>query len=473
MEIIEKEDIQGIIVKGYAHLPACKFVLLGMGSKQAAQQWLQLIAQNITRGSEKKPPAAVNLAFTYEGLKVLGLDGSSLDTFPLEFEDGMTTPHKQLFLGDFGNSAPDKWEWGGPQQTPVHALLMLYAPDETSLQLLYDMQRQHFAQFQLTEIKRLDTAVLGQRKEHFGFHDGIAQPTIKGLGKQDTPENTVAAGEFILGYKDAYNQYPDTPQVPLLQGKESSLPPAVKPGMLDFGKNGSYLVFRQMAQDVQVFWQYIESITMQDGKSDEQAMIQLAAKMVGRWPSGAPVSVCPDKDDTSMESRDDFGYRAVDSAGLRCPIGSHIRRTNPRDAMDASSSKSMEIANKHRILRRGRSYGKPVCDSLEPAEILRSKNFEGERGLYFICFNAAINRQFEFIQNAWVNNPKLLGLNHERDPLIGNNAHPDDAHQCGFFSVPANGLRRHYSNIPDFTTVKGGAYFFMPGLHALAYLAAR
>ena len=471
MEKIETHDIQGLIIKSYSSLAASNFLLLQIKNKDAVKKWLQKLLPDITRADEKPTVSAQNIAFTYNGLQELSLPAEVLDTFPLELEDGMTTAHKQLFLGDFGSSAPDNWEWGGSKNEAVHIVLMIYAADDIILNELYLKHKEQFENNGLHEIKRLETAVLSKRKEHFGFHDGIAQPTIQGLDRVDSPGNTVAAGEFILGYKNSYDQYPDTPMI-TSEKSAGKLPEAQEGGMLDIGKNGSYLVFRQMEQDVELFWKYMEKVTGENSKADAYEMIKLAAKMVGRWPSGAPVCLCPDKDDEEMENKDSFAYRAGDSEGLKCPIGSHIRRTNPRDAMDADKHASVQIANKHRILRRGRSYGKPVCESLDPKDILTSKNFEGERGLHFICFNTDISRQFEFIQNAWVNNPKLSNLYNERDPVIGNNLHPEDATQIGVFSIPMNGLRTRYTDVPQFVTVKGGAYFFMPGLKALAFLSA-
>lgn len=471
MNELETHDIQGIIIKGYAALPACTFLVLRIQQKQAAQKWLQQLLPQITNGHQRPEQQAMNIAFTLEGLRALGLPTESLNTFPIELEDGMLTPHKQLFLGDFGNNAPEHWQWGGPHTAPVHILLMLYAAEESLLTSNIRQQLQQLPANGLELVTELDTAVLTQRKEHFGFRDGIAQPTIEGLHRKDAPENTVPAGEFILGYTNSYGQYPESPLV-AHSAHSTTLPGADTPGQRNLGKNGSYLVFRQMEQDVQLFWQYVRDATLQNGEPNDEEMIKLAAKMVGRWPGGAPICLTPDKDDSSMENMDAFAYRSHDSAGLKCPIGSHIRRTNPRDAMDADLKTSIEIANKHRILRRGRSYGRPVCESLHPCDILKAENFEGERGLHFICFNANIARQFEFIQNAWVNNPKLFNLNNERDPLIGNNEHPEDEYRTGFFSTPQNGLRKRYTNIPSFVTVKGGAYFFMPGLKALAYLSA-
>ncbi|BAV08325.1 Dyp-type peroxidase family [Filimonas lacunae] len=469
MNTLDTHDIQGIILKGYAQLPASHFLLLAIDSNNQVGPWLQKVAEQVMPGNRKPTTQALNIAFTYTGLQALGLPADAMQTFPLELEDGMTTPHKQLFLGDFDYNDPRKWHWGGPTNEPVHALLMLYALDEDTLDELYQQQVQQLPTG-VRLIKKLETSVLSKRKEHFGFRDGIAQPTIEGLSRTDTPENTVAAGEFILGYKNSYQQYPDSPVVTSTPAA-THLPEATTNNTHDLGKNGSYLVFRQMEQNVQQFWQYMHDATAENGETNAEEMIKLAAKMMGRWPSGAPICLSPDKDDSSMENHDSFAYRASDSEGLKCPIGSHIRRTNPRDAMDVDLKTSIEISNKHRILRRGRSYGKPVCESLEPSEILSSKNFEGERGLHFLCFNTSIARQFEFIQNAWVNNPKLFNLNNERDPIIGNNHHPEDEHKSGFFSTPRNGLRKRLSNIPPFVTVKGGAYFFMPGIKALSYLS--
>lgn len=471
MNQLETNDIQGIIIKGYASLPACTFLLLHVQQPQQARQWLQQLIPQVTPAHQKPGQQALNIAFTYQGLQALGLPAQSLDSFPIELEDGMTTPHKQLFLGDFDTSAPEHWQWGSTHTTPVHILLMLYAAEEAVLQTWQQQLLQQLPGAGVTLVQELDTAVLTQRKEHFGFRDGIAQPTIEGLHRQDVPENTIPAGEFILGYTNSYHQYPDVPVVPDTPASQL-LPAAETTGMRNLGKNGSYLVFRQMEQNVQGFWEYVRAATAEEGNPNADEMIKLAAKMVGRWPSGAPICLAPEKDDTSMENMDSFAYRSHDSTGLKCPIGSHIRRTNPRDAMDADLKTSIEIANKHRILRRGRSYGKPVCENLNPADILNAGNYEGERGLHFICFNASIARQFEFIQNAWVNNHKLFNLNNERDPLIGNNHHPEDDYKTGFFSTPQNGLRKRYTNIPAFTTVKGGAYFFMPGIKALTYLSA-
>ena len=474
MEKIETQDIQGIILKGYSNLPAADFLLLGIKDPKAVKNWLKNNISQITTGIEKPEKTAMNLAITLEGLKLLGLDASTLNSFPMELEDGMLTRHKQDYLGDYGSSDPANWEWGGKKTEPIHVLLMLYSASETMMNAFYDKQKTTLEANGFYEIKKLDTAVLPQRKEHFGFQDGIAQPTIKGLGRQDSPGNTVAAGEFILGYKNEYNQYPKSPIVSPNGDKENILAPSSgQQGLKDLGKNGSYVVFRQYKQDVIKFWNYMDKATrLENEKCNEHEMIKLASKMVGRWPSGAPIALCPEKDELKKSDTDNFDYRHTDGEGLKCPYASHIRRTNPRDSQDTTKKASVEISNKHRILRRGRSYGEPLASSMNPEDILKVSDEKGERGLHFICFNADIGRQFEFIQNAWVNNPKFDGLYDERDPITGNHSHPANSKMTGTFSIPQqSGLRDRHTDVPEFVNVKGGAYFFMPGINAIKYLS--
>jgi Dyp-type peroxidase family len=236
-------------------------------------------------------------------------------------------------------------------------------------------------------------------------------------------------------------------------------------GRADLGRNGTYLVVRQLRQDVAGFWRYLESATRHpDGSADAAAKIRLGARLVGRWPGGAPLVLSPDRDDPALSSATDFGYYAADPDGLRCPIGAHVRRTNPRDSLDPDpgSQKSIDIGNRHRLLRRGREYG-PVAS----ADQLASGVDDGiERGLHFLCLSANIARQFEFIQHTWVNNPKFSGLYQDADPLV---AARRDGADC--FTIPGQPVRTRLTALPQFVTTRGGAYFFLPGLKALRYLA--
>ena len=120
-----------------------------------------------------------------------------------------------------------------------------------------------------------------------------------------------------------------------------------------------------------------------------------------------------------MKNNNNFDFRSTDKDGLKCPFASHVRRSNPKDALDTDRKTSISVANKHRMLRRGRSYGKPLTENLKPVDCLKAVDDGEKRGLHFICINADIAHEFEFIQNAWINNPKFNGLYDERDPLVG------------------------------------------------------
>jgi deferrochelatase/peroxidase EfeB len=209
-------------------------------------------------------------------------------------------------------------------------------------------------------------------------------------------------------------------------------------------------------------------------------MVWLAAKMVGRWPSGAPLTLAPDRDDPAVRDADDFLYAEADARGRGCPFGAHIRRTNPRDLLrPAGPAESLHMTARHRILRRGRPYGEPlfpleVLDRPEDREALQAivglRDDQRPRGLHFVCVNASIKSQFEFIQQSWANNPHFHGLTDNRDPLVGNNGQPGDRSSM---LVPGEGLDLRTAPLPRFVTVRGGAYLFMPGRRALEFLASQ
>ncbi|MEL6143308.1 MAG: Dyp-type peroxidase, partial [Bacteroidota bacterium] len=333
----------------------------------------------------------------------------------------------------------------------------------------------------VVEHKRLDTFSFRPAREHFGFRDGIAQPIIEGLSRTGPPENTLPAGEFILGYKNAYGKVASGPTVALKNDPKGILPrvaieaeshnnetPTLQElEAADFGRNGSYLVFRQMKQDVKGFWNFIAQASKEKTLKDSQdPRIKLAAKMVGRWPNGAPLTECPVKNNANQENNNNFNY-AGDLDGSRCPIGAHIRRTNPRDALEGTFADSIKTSNRHRLLRRGRPYGKPLSSKFDIDEILAAKDNHEEVGLHFICLNADLGRQFEFVQNTWVNNTKFAGLYSDSDPLIGNQ-HSDH----NTFTIQRAPIRERITEMKSFVNVRGGAYFFLPGLRALRYLAS-
>lgn len=424
---LELGDVQGLFARGYGDLKSAAFLLLQVEDAAAARRSLGELA--VTHADDRRPERALNVAFTSSGLERLGLPPNELALFSNEFVAGMTTPHRTRILGDVGENAPATWDWGGPH-SPVDAILLLYARDEASLAPLEEMP----AGFSL--IRRLGTAEL-DGFEPFGFRDGISQPFVDGLGKSGPPEQTVRAGEFLLGYENEYGQTIDEPLL----------------------RNGSYLVFRQLRQDVGGFWRFCDEATRRaDGSSDPEARVRLAAKMVGRWPSGAPLALAPDEDDPSLAEANDFAYHELDQRGARCPVGSHIRRSNPRDSLDPrpGSDRSFEINRRHRIVRRGREYGPPL-----PMERALGEDDGAERGLHFICLNANIARQFEFVNHTWLNNPKFGELYDDADPFFA----------PGCFTIPTEGVRDRVTHVPRFVFVRGGAYFFLPGLAALRRLS--
>lgn len=465
-EALELDDIQGLVARGYGGLPEACFVLLEIADPILTRAWLGALADRVTPGSARPDDRALHIAIAAGGLAKLGLPPETLASFPLEIREGMTTEFRQRILGDTDANAPEGWRWGGPSTRPIDLVLLLYARDQQGLDALYGEESAGFAAGGLVQVELLDTATLTDR-EHFGFRDGISQPTVDGLGRTDTPDNTIKAGELVLGYRNEYEKYTDRPTVPASADPRGLLPRhADSADLHDLGRNGSYLVVRQLSQDVRRFWRFVDEASRRsDGASDPEAATRLAAKMVGRWPSGAPVTVSPDRDDPALGDLNDFGYGKEDGAGLRCPVGAHVRRTHPRDALDPDpgTERSIEVDKRHRLLRRGRAYGPTVA----PEERLLDTADDEPRGLHFMALCANIVRQFEFVQHTWVNNPKFDGLYEDVDPLVGRRG-ADGA----TFTIPSAPVRERVRGIPDFVTVRGGGYFFLPGLRALRYLAS-
>jgi Dyp-type peroxidase family len=477
-EPLEKQDIQSLVLTGFPeHDHAC-FVLLSVVDRERARHWVRRLAKVVSTTAERPKQGVVNVAFSAAGLRALGLPDDALATFQGEFQEGMSgqataepkapgsaaaTSHRSRILGDIGPSDPATWDWGGPARPAVHAILLLYGTSEAQLAELLAAQRADYQDGPtLAELYVRETFRLPERREHFGFADGIAQPDVAGSGassKKDGVAPAVKAGEFVLGYENEYGKLTPSPTLDPALDSAAQLAPAAD-GRRDFGRNGTYVVVRQLAQNVELFWRTMDQQSRTpSGKTDREGAIHLAAKCVGRWPSGAPLARSPDKDDPQLGADNTFGY-ADDSAGLRCPIASHIRRSNPRDSLEPDPEESVVVVNRHRILRRGRSYGPPLAP-FEP------DTQPAERGLFFICVNSNIRRQFEFIQQTWLNNAKFDGLYRDKDPIVGDAAEEDGG---GTFTIPAAPERRQLTGLPRFVTVRGGEYFFLPSVRALKAL---
>ena len=482
----ERGDIQALIVTGYSDLPFSRYLFLHIEDAGAARAWLARIIGDITHakwdgpdGKIKKPEWALNIAFTSKGFAVLGIKkGDSLKTpFSQEFDEGLSKKERAQSLGDTGASDPSRWELGNPQteeKEPIHVLLMVQAKSPADLETRCKEQLDLFA-----GVGKVLASEEGnthpEDKEHFGFRDSISQPEIEGSPKPLPPDQaSLKPGEFVLGYENEYGIFPATPTVAATDDRQNNLPSlphqrtALEEKQKDLGRNGSYLVFRKLEQDVAGFRRFLKG----NARSDDE-MLLLGAKLMGRWQSGTPIVISPDTDplrdvpfDRDKQPENDFYYMEHDPDGYRCPVTSHIRRTNPRDSLGSDVNDSIRSVNRHRIIRRGVPYG-PIL----PAGV--DKDDGRSRGLLFFCINANIRGQFEFIQQTWANNPKFNGLYDDRDAIIGDNKDPSLPNSQGPYcaTIPSHPLRQRCSDVSRFVTVKGGAYFFLPSLSALCFLA--
>lgn len=453
-ETLDLRDMQGLLARGYGGLPEATYLVVSVDAPAAARRALRELAGRVTDAQRAPSDHAVNLALTAGGLLVLTGATSLHPGFAEPFADGMTSPYRNRILGDVEDDDPAGWEWGGPGTDPVHLLLLLFGRDPDVLAALVQRVTGALAAGGMRVLKRLETDTLSDR-EHFGFRDGISQPTVEGLSRAQDQHDPVRAGEFVLGYVNEYGQRTYRPRLSPAEDPDRLLPcDPDAPGTPDLGRNGTYLVLRQLRQDVRGFWDHLDRASAgPDGAPDRARRDLLAAKLVGRWPSGAPVTLAPDRDAPWLADANDFGYQTQDELGTRCPIGAHVRRTNPRDSLEPGpgTPRSLEVNRRHRLLRRGRTYS----------------GADGERGVHFICLGANLARQYEFVQHSWVNNPAFNGLTDSTDPLVG------PRHGGGStFCEPAAPLRRRHQGLPQFVHVRGGAYFFLPGISALSHLLA-
>jgi Dyp-type peroxidase family len=484
-------DIQGFITSGFGHLAHATYLFVEFREARAARQWLGMVLPAITTsspwpvlptGEKLKPELVVNIGVTADGLAALGVPSPVRCTFPVEFQEGIARDHRSRILGDTEESDPAAWEVGGTRQPPIHAVVILHAESATRLDAACDAQRA------LVDATSGVVELPGSRQagyrpdgdyEPFGFHDGVAQPSIGGISGHGTP-----TGEFILGYPNHYGIVPPSPVVPAQFDSRGLLPTLDNPhhaplSLRDLGVNGSFVVYRKLQQDVAGFWQFLERETMRAGGGvDTARMVWLASRLVGRWPSGAPLVLAPHRDDPGLADRNDFLYR-TDADGLSCPLGAHIRRTNPRDDLKPyPAAESLSMSEAHRLLRRARVYGPALFDpgvladpgSAACLAAIRGLADDGRaRGIHFFCVNASIRSQFEFVQQTWCNSPRFGGLNDNKDPVTGDNDRTGQPSSC--MTIPGQPLPRRTLPLPRFVTVKAGAYLFMPSIRALRFLA--
>jgi Dyp-type peroxidase family len=445
MTALDLPRIQGFVVRGYK-LPYAGYMFLRIDDVAEAAAWIAEITEDVQTAApwSCKPDSGVNLAFSYAGLCALGLPDAGLAGFPEEFRKGMAARAK--LLGDDAESSPELWEkpFGTPE---VHVLVMISAMTPQALEAHDRQLRSRIEQTPgLRIVYDQFGAALEGGTEHFGFADGFAQPSIEGSGVRALPGQgavvrgggwrPIRAGEFILGYPD----------------EEGALPPAPPPAELS--TNGSYLVYRKLHQDTATFRKRLA----QAAKAYPGGEELLAAKIVGRWRDGTPLALSPERPDPAIVADEErynaFGYGA-DPDGLACPLGAHVRRANPRDSMPFEG----KLVNRHRLIRRGIPYGEPLPAGFED---------DGrDRGVIFMCLQASIARQFEFVQSEWLNRGNVFGLGEDQDVLLG----PQDCRGTAKMTVPGD-TPHLLGPLPRLVTVKGGEYFFVPGTNGLQFIAA-
>jgi Dyp-type peroxidase family len=454
---IDLADIQGDILSAYGNkYERASYMLVHIDQPPAGRAWLGSLLARVTnaerwKGTEK-PPTTLNVALTYTGLRALGVPDGLLCGFSEEFREGMAA--RAQVLGDLGASAPARWE------TPLgsgtgHVLATIKA-------LTTELLERELAGFRagveraagVSIVHEQHTQLLRGAREHFGYADGFSQPAIKGVAKHEAVADGVpeahdkwrglAPGEFILGYEDEDQLMPSAPAEPL-------------------GRSGTYMIYRKLSQNVVLFRRTLSDAAPLYGHDQEK----LAAKVAGRWRNGTPLVLSPDGPIPNFNPKDPknnaFRYLDTDADGTSCPLGAHVRRTNPRDALGWKGlNNSGLLSFRHRIIRRGMPYGPPLPDGATGAEPGAD---EVDRGLVFVCFNASISRQFEGVQTQWVNDGNAFHLGHDKDFFLGDSSTTNKMTVQGdppFMLSPQ----------PSFVTTRGGEYLFVPGLAALRFLAS-
>jgi deferrochelatase/peroxidase EfeB len=432
---LELEDIQHFLM---ARPPAraARYEFLTFKSAAGGREWLRGLVDKVGTakvvGSSVVDSRWITIGFTCNGFRALGVTESSLATFPEEFRQGMAA--RAEILGTTGSNQPEHWV-GELASFRLHAIAILFARDVAERERCRQEHERYVKQCDGVELlSSLDLEAIppfDYAHEHFGYRDRLSQPVIDGTGMVPTPGSgpPIKAGEFFLGYPDE-------------EGPAAGLP---QPEILT--RNGSYVAYLMMQEHVGAFRNFLK----EHGETPEQQEL-IAAKLMGRWRSGAPLVLAPDNDDPSLgadlQRNNDFTYANSDAYGYACPLGAHIRRMNPRD--------TAVNMNRRKMIRRGGTYGPPLPEGAPEDGI--------ERGIAAFVGCASLVRQFEFAMNVWANDPKFHELGNERDPIFGT--------QNGTFemTIPKRPIRKKITGLPAFTTIRGGAYFFLPGIRGIRHL---
>lgn len=494
-EQLDVGEIQAIFFNAFGSLDHGHLLAIAVPegiSSDRRKTFLQYLNGQVSFGDRTPSTRAMTIALGPNGLTRFGLadelDENPLARFPIAFRHGLGSPSRSRILDDVGDSRPEHWQWGSPQK-PVDMVVLCYGVSERVLADDVARVKREAAAAGIAVVSELPLRIKRQEGngkkadangaekperrraiEHFGFVDGVSQPVVRGTARANTgvaPMHLVAAGEFLFGYRDEHGFYPVSPAVRASLDRTGVLPAlrfrygpdGISATLNDFGRNGSFLVVRQFQQHVEEFDNYcaLASKRLSNELGGDPAITQqwVAAKMMGRWQDGSSLVRNPEgKKDRPADNS--FSYGAEDPQGHRCPFGSHIRRANPRDSLGDDHENQIRIGKRHRILRVGRTYEKPA-----------KRSEKGEKGLLFMCLNADIERQYEFMQQTWVSAGSFHGLTDEKDPTIG--AHDGK----GRFSIPSWEGGMVLDGMPRFVTTRGGGYFFMPSRSALRYLISR
>jgi deferrochelatase/peroxidase EfeB len=434
---IELDDVQATVLR---QRPAPYFgthVLLRLDDPRNGRALLRRLGPHVDSAAEwwRASNTWLAVGISYKGLEALGLPEESLQSFPEAFRVGMAAHARELH--DEGMNDPQNWDF--PFGTDrIHIGLSAFSDSMEKWQHVVAVAREQYENFPgVTVLHTQDFGAQPGDLNPLGYKDGIDQPSIEGSGVAPLPGQgrPIKAGEFICGY-------PGEAGVPLPM-----------PHPLILGRNGTYVGLRKYQTRVGAFNRFLRA----NGETDEEREL-LAAKLVGRWRSGAPLTLAPGVDNSALgedpQRNNDFDY-ANDPHGRQVPLGSHIRRMNPRDTELAR----LTDVNVHRIIRRGTTYG-PAYDP----NAVSDEDDRLPRGAYFLFISAKAMATLEFLQQEWVNDGNFMRLSDERDPIIG--LQKEDA----TFTVPKEPVRRRVHGIETFNVLRGGEYFFMPSLSALKWI---
>ncbi|HLO21329.1 MAG TPA: hypothetical protein VK192_12645 [Sphingomicrobium sp.] len=522
---LELADIQGNILSAYGKqgFPKARYLLINVKNADAGRAFVRWLYPMITtavrwpsrkyghfgKARAERPKVALNIAFTFWGLQALGVPIRVLDSFPDAFIEGMA--RRGVILGDILPGLP-KPAWDPVWQREEaddgiekgHVLLTLNAQmDPKTGQAVPELEamtvaiRDHCAQssgkLQLLSghdssdadyqalsalIEETSDGFQPTAKEHFGYTDSISDPLfngqfpkpieevrVRGNGKLNSSGEWVplATGEFLLGYPDEAQEIPQNGAMRII------------------ARNGTFVAYRKLQQNVVRFRTWLDKTAGEFGKmigvDDPQiARDTLMAKIAGRWADGAPLALYPNHETwmaasanpaASLNQRmilSDFAY-FDDPMGVKCPLTAHVRRGNPRDTNGPApsdgktpSKSGSVLTDRRRILRRGIPYG--ACPP--------NATTDGEHGIVILIMCADLARQFEFMQQQWVNYGSDANAGNDTDPLIG--LHGNKA-KFVIPGDPSQGRPPFIADaLPQFVETRGGAYFFMPSMSALQML---